>query len=423
MTNKNNRIGLTKIDTVNKVFFIAFIIDIVALVIISQFTDASNSIALYIGLSHNSFSDFFDTVMAAQHNPYDVGVIYPPLCYLLCKIMGGMIPGFMGYTDSFALRDSQIGRMVYTYFVIFCVLVVFYLAVRFCKYSNIYKICLCLTMVLSVPFLSTVDRGNFLLLSTACVFIFIAYYDSDNKLLKELALISLAVAAAIKIYPAVLGLLLIKKGNLKTVIRTVIYGVAAFILPVFAFDGIDTIREMITNLTAESNKNILDQNSISGRVDLPSVILTFLLMIKQNLAEADFEAVEKISKILGIVFSAEMVLFSFVAKDRWKKVLALTAIMLVLPSFSYEYCLISYLVPLFLFLLSSHKKSDFFYALAFLIMVVPFAVNPNGFFEKVYGYGVRGVVVLENIGQALMFVILQIDFVLELIRKSKKKAK
>lgn len=50
-----------------------------------------------------------------------------------------------------------------------------------------------------------------------------------------------------------------------------IYGLVAFVLPAFAFDGLTTLKEMVTNLTAESNKNVLDQNSISGRVDLPTV--------------------------------------------------------------------------------------------------------------------------------------------------------
>lgn len=420
MKNKTNQINFKNIDIINKVFFIAFFIDVILLVIVSQFTDASNSLALYIGLSHNSFSDFFDTVMAAQNNPYDVGVIYPPLCYLFCKIMGGMIPGFSEYTDSFALRDSQMGRMVYTYFVIFCVIVVFYIAVNVCKYSNLYKISLVLTMLLSVPFLSTIDRGNFLLLATVCVFIFVAYYDSDNKVAREIALISLAIAAAIKIYPAILGLLLVKKGNFKTVFRTVIYGIAAFVLPVFAFDGLETITEMITNLTAESTKNVLDQNSISGRVDLPTVILTFILMVKQNLPQAAYDTIEFASKILGLLFSAEMVCLSFMSEEKWKKVLSLTTIMLVLPSFSYEYCLISYLVPLFFFLISDHKKCDWLYAVSFLVMVIPFAFNPNGFFENIYGYGVRGVVVLENIGQAMMFVILEFDFIVTLVKCIKR---
>lgn len=418
---KNINLSIKKSDIINKVFFIAFFVDVVGLVIVSQFTDAANSLALYIGLSFNSFTDFSDTVMAAQGNPYDVGVIYPPLCYLLCKIMGGMIPGFKDFQDTMALRDSQMGRMVYTYFVVLCVLVVFFVIVKFCKYDNLYKICLSLVIVLSVPFLSTVDRGNFLLLCTVCVIVFVAFYDSENKFAKELALICLAVAAAIKIYPAVLGLLLIKKGNTKTVVRTVIYGLVAFALPAFAFDGLTTLKEMVTNLTAESNKNVLDQNSISGRVDLPTVFLTFLLMFKHNLSQATFDMVEKISKIVGLLFSAEMVVLSFVSKDKWKKVLALTSIMLVLPSFSYEYCLISYLAPLLIFLVSDHKKFDWLYVIAFFIMTVPFAFNPNSFFEGVYGYGVRGVVVLENIGQAFMFAILQIDFIVEIIKNSKKK--
>ena len=74
-----------------------------------------------------------------------------------------------------------------------------------------------------------------------------------------------------------------------------------------------------------------------------------------------------------------------------------------------------------LFLADIEGNFDWLYVIAFFIMTVPFAFNPNSFFEGVYGYGVRGVVVLENIGQAFMFAILQIDFIVEIIKNSKKK--
>ncbi len=119
------------------------------------------------------------------------------------------------------------------------------------------KFCLSLVIVLSVPFLSTVDRGNFLLLCTVCVIVFVAFYDSENKFAKELALICLAVAAEIKFTLQSSVYFFIKKGNTKTVVRTVIYGLVAFVLPAFAFDGLTTLKEMVTNLTAESNKNVL----------------------------------------------------------------------------------------------------------------------------------------------------------------------
>ena len=53
---KNINLSIKKSDIINKVFFIAFFVDVVGLVIVSQFTDAANSLALYIGLSFNSFT-------------------------------------------------------------------------------------------------------------------------------------------------------------------------------------------------------------------------------------------------------------------------------------------------------------------------------------------------------------------------------
>lgn len=61
------------------------------------------------------------------------------------------------------------------------------------------------------------------------------YHRSKRAWVRELALVALAVAAGLKIYPAFLGVMLLRNRDFKAAIRTVFYGIAALVLPVFAF--------------------------------------------------------------------------------------------------------------------------------------------------------------------------------------------
>ncbi len=61
------------------------------------------------------------------------------------------------------------------------------------------------------------------------------YHRSKRAWVRELALVALAVAAGLKIYPAFLGVMLLRNRDFKAAIHTVFYGIAALVLPVFAF--------------------------------------------------------------------------------------------------------------------------------------------------------------------------------------------
>lgn len=50
--------------------------------------------------------------------------------------------------------------------------------------------------------LFAVERGNIIILAFVFLMYFVAFFESENKVLKEMALLSLAVSAGLKLYPA-----------------------------------------------------------------------------------------------------------------------------------------------------------------------------------------------------------------------------
>ena len=56
-----------------------------------------------------------------------------------------------------------------------------------------------------------IDRANVLCLVVALSALFVAGYRSENALIRHLSYVCLGLAAAIKLYPVVLGLLVLRE--------------------------------------------------------------------------------------------------------------------------------------------------------------------------------------------------------------------
>lgn len=63
------------------------------------------------------------------------------------------------------------------------------------------KIVFTISMLFTVPFLYQYERGNIIFLALCFTMLFFLWKDSENRILWELSLFSLAGAAGLKIYP------------------------------------------------------------------------------------------------------------------------------------------------------------------------------------------------------------------------------
>ena len=65
--------------------------------------------------------------------------------------------------------------------------------------------------------------------------VYLYNYDSEILYKRHFAYICLSLAAGIKIYPAILGLLIIRRRDFKEVLSCLMYGILIFFLPFCLF--------------------------------------------------------------------------------------------------------------------------------------------------------------------------------------------
>ena len=210
--------------------------------------------AVFANDPSDTFMDFFNSINGAKYDPYNDNFSnYPALACLIYKVFLNIIPGSMRTGDGFSLRNNQMAMIGFLLFLI-CTLWIMQILIRQKYKANEFsQNILFIVLLISAPFMFAFERGNIILLCFVFSMFFCFFFDSENKILKELSFLALAIAAAIKIYPAVLGLILIKRKNFKDAFRLAIYGIFVFVLPFFAYEGIHSLKIMIRALQYTSN--------------------------------------------------------------------------------------------------------------------------------------------------------------------------
>jgi hypothetical protein len=158
------------------------------------------------------------------------------------------------------------------------------------------------------------------------------YYDSENKIMRELALICLAVAVAFKMTPAVLGILLLYNRQWKEALRAVIYGIIIGILPFLFFDGgFSNLAQMFSNM----KKNVDYYTSADGAT-LYAAVLSF--GVKQS------AWLKSAMNIVTYVVSALLLVSAYFYRRAWARLAAVSLVLIILPSHSGYYCIL-YFIP------------------------------------------------------------------------------
>ncbi len=282
---------------------------------------------------------------------------YPPLAYVIFYLFSRLVDMEKYYEASHFLS-------MYTeqhFFIIFLIcaivfLLMFYELIRNCKNGNqAIKIGVALSCMVSLPVIYTVERANILLVSCFFVIFFVFYYDSENKVLKELALIALALSFGLKITPAVFGILLLYNKQWNEAIRSAIYGLLLGFLPFLFFEGgMSNIFKLIRNLMLHAQKYTSD----SGCTIIAS-------LISFGFTPSDFSRI--IVKYLTYVICLLLLLFPLVYKEKWQTILAVTMVLLILPSHSGSYCVL-YMIPALITFLNQkeHRNSDILVLISFI---------------------------------------------------------
>lgn len=378
------------------------------------------------------FMDFFSiNNMVASNSPYIIGdSSYPPFVLMVAKFFAS----FTDYQAGAALARYTFGGMlsVGVFYLICLVPTLALLIVAFRRegYAWWTAALVFVALLFSTPFLFAFDRGNYSLLAVPFLLFFFLYYRSEKKYLRELSYIALAVAAAIKIYPAAFALILLTEKRFAAFVRTASYSVLLFILPFFAFDGgLDNVSAFLYWLldfsgSEEGSAVSTTIYGISYSYAMYNLVSVFAVIFRLNIEEVAVPA-EMLAKIL-MVLSVILVFFGgLFTRQRWKTALASALATLFVPNISFVYSAVMLAVPLVLFFLEREKNRwDYAYGALLFLVFVPanlgyvFGYNVNAFR---YGFTVANLVQLLSL--IVLLVLLTVETAICLAGRRKNTAK
>lgn len=372
----NNRLNS---KTLLKTYFSIFAVSSILFFIMLILTDGQS---FHHTLFRNSvgtdfFMDFFNSIRdASTKDVYKEGIIYPPLANIFFYVLSLMIDPELAATKfsrRTMLQRDYVCLFIYFVFVVLCLLLFSKLIKQYFnkhgleKFSSAFSVML----IFSYPMIYCVQRGNIALLSFAFSMFFVLYRNDDNKILKELSLILLAIAAGIKLYPAAFGLLLFVDKKYKEALRLIVYGLVCIIAPFFFYDGFESINDLFSNINEFSDYSL---NKLSPEF----VCIDVLAMYAATLLKVGYSGAYTF--LATVTYLSAFAIF-IISDKEWQKIWAVVYMIMNYPSTARTYILIFAIIPFIVFICSkSFRKRDVPYYVAFLLM---FIVIPPLYISKI----------------------------------------
>lgn len=370
---------------------------------------------------NDTFMDFFNSIYDAEHgNPYiERGVIYPPLTYIYYKLWGLLLPPWSemeseakAVSDTMRgelfWRNSQSGIIVAFLMTIITVVLLYRVLMQAMEKTEYSRKTVWWILLGSVPFWFAYERGNLALQTLLFLAYFINNYRSENKIKRELALISLAIATSFKIYPVFFGILLILDKKYREALHCIIYGVLLFFLPFLVFGGLNSFPIMLSNIM--STTQMMGQRGYGFKVNIDNTLAFLTEPFQIQLSNTA-------SVVIKLLLAACMVYVLLFTRKDWQRYMVLSAVMMVFPGFSYTYTLVFAAIPLIAFLAEKPKTTtvNLLFSLLFLCMFAPFPLGGEALFDTApklsanFVYSLNLTTVLESLSLLGMLLLMAFD--------------
>lgn len=333
----------------------------------------------------DSGMDFFNSMIyTVGRTPYLVyGTLYPPLANLIYYLLQNCVPREQVATwpdiswekmyehrgQEMDLRVHSSSLMLFILFTLLVVLGLFFLVYRMVQQRTSHPGLVALSFLLTTGMIFSLDRGNIVILSVLCSLFFVCFWQDDRWWMRELALLALAFSAGLKLYPALLGVLLLQAREWKRALRAVLYGVLSFFLPFFAFHGVDSIRKFFQALLRFNQ-----YDPTTAPCGLSSLQISNALMSLADVYDrtAGFQAA-RIFAYAALIVGVVLCCFW---KNRWKSVALLSLLMIVVPGQSMNYTLLNLLLPAALLFAGSDQETGRWRNFYLVIFFFAFAILP-----------------------------------------------
>ena len=309
--------------------------------------------------NHNDwFMDLFNPVYySVDKTPYTWGETvarnYFPFAYMIVYPMRWLYPYDMeNAITAYEARYSQYSSIAACAFFILSFGMLFYLLYKSSKESEVEKLGILAALFCSSVTLFNLDRGNQQILTSAFLALFILTYRSKKKWLNHVGYIALAMAAALKIYPALFGILLLYEKKYKDAFITILYGFGFAFLPFFWLSG-----DVVTNFQ-HFIKVLEDFVELKG-VGALGISAPTILNINVNL------------KVISYLMAVLALISAPTLKSEWKKLMLLTMVLVMTSEQQSFYCLSFLFLPIVLFFNEEHGWGDILYVLGFVLILSP----------------------------------------------------
>ncbi len=313
-------------------------------------------------------ADFFNVcVYSQERDPYFNLVndaaekAYFPLSYLICFFAAK----FMGYPVEYPNLSKQalIWGVLFISFFVASVAVAVFSSVRG---SIAKKALITIAVMVSGPTLFTIERGNLILIAITGMIIFTSTYTSEDKMLRHLGYIALAIAAALKGYPAILGLLLLYRKKWKDAVCLALYGLFFSFAPFLLLRrGAVNILKWYENLQSNTLKYEFAYGDKIG--------FRFFLVNNQDLVIEEMMQARSVINPIVICISILAIIGACFVKKEWIRYLMLLSVILIIPA-NNGYYTVMYMIPLIVLLLNEEKNDPVIIATLVItsVMMMPY---------------------------------------------------
>ena len=284
----------------------------------------------------------------------------PPFLHFFCYLVSLVLRLFVPFTGGGQMSWSVPGQICFALLAAGMLSAIFGAVWRYTKpfLRGWERSVLCAALLSGYPFFFALACGNLVLLAAALMVLFLVVYESGRSFL---AAVLLGAAAALKLYPALLGILFLCDKRWKEAFVCAATGIGLTLLPLFLFEGGFTANlqdwlQKAAQYNEFGNLNLrrtmMDSNSFLMLWDIPKYIASGAAVTLEEMAAHNMIAKQALTAMVGMTC-----LSCFLLRRRHDRALLMCLWMVCYPYNSGPYNLVLLAVGLVWWIIQEKDKA------------------------------------------------------------------